>query len=344
MRSFRWQWALSLVVTIVIVAIVYLQRGELLSALRIARRAHTGWLLAAFLAALAGYGCAALVYVIGLRALGLGGRRVGWVMPLTVVTTVLSSCGPAGLAASFGTLLRTCRQHGVPGAQVTVLATLHLLTYHVAEVLLVTYSLIYFLHHAGGADTREPAIIAAVVAVAVLGAAVFVLTRPESMLQRWATAAGTLAERLVRRPLPLARLHSLVSELIQARALLAAQPRAVAQMVFAQALALLAHSLALLLVVHALGEMITPWAASATFALVLIVSSFNVLPGGGGTIEVVLTFVLRQLGMGTHAVATAIVFRLIDFWLMVPLALLSFWWLSRTRADPAIVSLNIHDA
>ena len=63
------------------------------------------------------------------------------------------------------------------------------------------------------------------------------------------------------------------------------------------------------------------------FGAALVTSLFNVLPGGGGTIETILAAVLGFLAVGPAAVPAAVIFRLLNFWLLLPAVALAYAWL-----------------
>jgi uncharacterized membrane protein YbhN (UPF0104 family) len=73
--------------------------------------------------------------------------------------------------------------------------------------------------------------------------------------------------------------------------------------------------------------------ALAAFGVALITSTFNVLPGGGGTVETVLGAVLLHFGVGAAAVPAAVLFRLLNFWALLPLAIGGYSWLTRDGAS-----------
>jgi uncharacterized membrane protein YbhN (UPF0104 family) len=107
-------------------------------------------------------------------------------------------------------------------------------------------------------------------------------------------------------------------------------------LVLIQLAALSGHSLAMLLVLHALGASTSFAGVSAAFGIALITSTFNVLPGGGGTVEAALVAVLTQLGVGPAAVPAAIIFRLFNFWLLAPVAAASYHWLMHEQVSPMV--------
>jgi len=93
--------------------------------------------------------------------------------------------------------------------------------------------------------------------------------------------------------------------------------------------ALTGHSLALLVILRSLGAPAGFHIAVAAFGIALLTSSFNLLPGGGGTVETALVAVLAQLGVRLAALSAAILFRLLDFWAILPLTAAGYAWLSR---------------
>jgi uncharacterized membrane protein YbhN (UPF0104 family) len=64
--------------------------------------------------------------------------------------------------------------------------------------------------------------------------------------------------------------------------------------------------------------------------IALLTSTVNVLPGGG-TVEAALVAVLTQLGVGAEAVPAAILFRLLNFWMLLPIAAACYSWLMHDR-------------
>ena len=120
---------------------------------------------------------------------------------------------------------------------------------------------------------------------------------------------------------------------MHARALIADRKLLLALLVLIQMTALSGHSLALLVILHGLGASAGVEVVFAAFGIALLTSTFNVLPGGGGTVETVLVVTLTQLGAGVAAVPAAILFRLLNFWIMLPPAGLAYAWLSHGTAE-----------
>jgi uncharacterized protein (TIRG00374 family) len=169
-----------------------------------------------------------------------------------------------------------------------------------------------------------------------------VLTRSAPTLTRLLLALNRVPRalmRLLRRPWGDDWVHAVVAEVVRGRELIAGRTRLLVLLLLIQLAALIGHSLALLVILHSLGDPAGIHVAIAAFGITLLISSFNVLPGGGGTVETVLAATLVHLGIGPAAVPAAILFRLLDFWAILPLAGAAYLWLSREEdAQDEVVS------
>jgi uncharacterized protein (TIRG00374 family) len=94
----------------------------------------------------------------------------------------------------------------------------------------------------------------------------------------------------------------------------------------------------MLLVLHALGTDVSFAVVLSAFGVALVTSTFNVLPGGGGTVEAALVAVLSQMGVGPAAVPAAIIFRLFNYWLAAPIAAICYHWLMNEPVTPLVSS------
>ena len=115
------------------------------------------------------------------------------------------------------------------------------------------------------------------------------------------------------------------------RALVAVRRCMIVLLVVIQLTALSGHSLGLYLVLRSLGAYPSFLTVLSAFGIALLTSTVNVLPGGAGTVEAALVAVLAQLGVGAAAIPAAIVFRLLNFWVMLPIAAGCYAWLARGR-------------
>jgi uncharacterized protein (TIRG00374 family) len=137
-------------------------------------------------------------------------------------------------------------------------------------------------------------------------------------------------ERLLRRSWSDAPIRRLVAEVAQGRALMIARRRELVWLLATQLGALVGQSLAFWGIFASLGGPLPVVAVIAAFGIAIIVSAFNVLPGGG-TLEAVLVLILHGLSGGTQIRAAAILFRLCTFWLLTPIAAVCHRRLTRER-------------
>jgi uncharacterized membrane protein YbhN (UPF0104 family) len=79
---------------------------------------------------------------------------------------------------------------------------------------------------------------------------------------------------------------------------------------------------------------ISPLATLAAYGLALIVSTYTLLPAGGGTVEAALTVGLTIQGVPLEAaIGATVLFRLFNFWLLLPIAGLCYRTLMRSSAS-----------
>jgi uncharacterized protein (TIRG00374 family) len=324
MKGQRWKLLISVAITLLIVVLAFFNRTWLIEAFAEVRNANPLWIAAAFGSVALSYLVSAQVFNIVLRSLGY---RMGFLRlwATAIVAIVFSQSVPAGGVGSYAFLVSNFSRRGLKSGEATLLATLESLSYAVAMLLVFFFSLIYLAFQGLGAGLAS--YIAAGVAVLVIGALIYLLTRPTVVLLAWLIGLKNLCARPFRRNWGDEAIEHIVTDLGRARTLIASQPREVAMLVLVQLLGLSGHALAMMMVAYALGTVIPFSAMLAAFGIALITSTFNVLPGGGGTVEAALVAVLLKLGVGAAAAPAAIIFRLLNFWLLIPIAALSYHWL-----------------
>jgi uncharacterized protein (TIRG00374 family) len=325
MRARRWQFILSVLLTIGIIVLAYFKRDRIELAFSSLREARPSWLFLAIVLELFAFFLASQVYYRVLQSLGyrISALRL-WAVAL--VGIILSQSVPAGGVATYAFLVQTFKRRGVPPGHATLVASLEALSYAGAMLLLFGFSLGYLVLRTGlnAAEDARPSLIAAGVALATIGVAIFLLTRDQEVMTRWLLAIKNGVARLLRRNWGDAPIHKLVDELARGRALIAARPGELAALVLIQLAALSVHSLALLVVLHSLGATTSLFVVMASFGIALITSTFNVLPGGGGTVEAVLVLTLTQLGVEAQAYVAALFFRMLNCWMLAPVEALCY--------------------
>lgn len=328
----RWRLLISVGITLVILALLMLNRRWLAEAARLALTADVRWLGAALLTILASYFVSAQVFQVVLRAFGhrFGALRL-WATAITAI--VISQSVPAGGVGSYAFLVNVFKRRKVATGQAAIVATSEALSYAGAMVVFGVWSIGYVLLRplaaGSGATAMTGTLVAGGVALGCVAGAGFILTRPETTLRGWLARFAHSWARLRRRPANLERVHDSVAELVRGRAMLIQQRRRLLLLGLIQLVALSGHSFALWLVLLSLGVQTSFGVVTAAFGVALITSTFNVLPGGGGTVEAVVVAVLLQLGVGPAAVPAAILFRLLNFWLLLPIAAGGYFRLMR---------------
>ena len=173
--------------------------------------------------------------------------------------------------------------------------------------------------------------LAAGIAVLLIGGVVLLLTRSAGTLTRWLLRVHKLLARALRWPRDATWVQHAVAELTGVRALVAERRGMLGLLVLLQLTALCGHSLGMYFILRSLGTSTSYLTVLSAFGIALLTSTINVLPGGGGTVEAALVAVLTQLGVGAEAVPAAILFRLLNFWMMLPIAAACYGWLIGDR-------------
>lgn len=324
----HWKRVSGLVVLLIILLMAFLERRWLLEALEMVRGARPAWLLLAPVCVLCSYLITSLVFQITLRAQGynLGLLRL-WATAL--VSILLSQSIPAGGVWSYAFLISVFKRRGVPSGQATLVATIDVVSYSIAMLSIVFFGMIYLAVH--NLTVEEGSYVAAAIALLLITLTIFVLTRSEEQLKRWLLAIKDRLARLFRLSWSDEKIIRLILELTTGRQMIASNPTGILFLGLLQFAALSCHGLALWMVLRGLGAHTTFLVVMAALGLALITSTFNLLPGGGGTVEAVLIATLYQLGIGTAALPGAILFRLLNFWLLIPLAAICYYWLTHER-------------
>jgi uncharacterized protein (TIRG00374 family) len=326
---------ISVLITLVIAIVLWHNRAWLATAVGLVRTADPLLLGGALITILLSYLASSQVFRIGLRSFG---HRTGFMRlwATTITGIVISQSIPAGGVGSYAFFMSAFRRRGVTAGSAALLAALEALSYTGAMLLIGAFSIVYLALHtvagAGVSSSMAGPIMAAGLAGGVLGALAFVVTRDDATVTRWGWRLSRGARRVLGRPRDDTRALAMVSELIRGRRLIVAQRRLAFSAMLFQLTALCGHSFALLLVLRSLHTSTSFAVVLAAFGVALITSTFNVLPGGGGTVETVLGAVLLHFGVGAAAVPAAVLFRLLNFWALLPLAIGGYGWLTRDRA------------
>src|SRR5919199_457079 len=297
-----WQIVVSILITLVVIALVWRNRSWLSRAIDLVRTANPLLVGSALGMILLSYFMNSQVFQVGVRSYG---HRVSagrlWAMATTGI--VISQSFPAGGVGTYAFFVRSFRAIGINTQQARALAALEALSYMGALLLIGMFSIVYLAAHTLGGESAlslTGPVTAVALAAVVLGGAAFVITRSEATLMRWALKLGRALQRLLPGPVNDERGEALGQLLVHGRQVIVSQRPA----------------------------------ALMALGVGLMTSTFNVLPGGGGTVETALVAVLLEFGVGDAAVPAAILFRLLDYWAMLPVALVCYSWLRRGHDSP----------
>jgi uncharacterized protein (TIRG00374 family) len=170
-------------------------------------------------------------------------------------------------------------------------------------------------------------LLAALGVIAIIGGGVLALTQNPATLERWFAQLNSMLARVRPRMQSQDWPSRAAATIARGRALIAENRRTLVLLIGIQLTALCGHSLAMLMILLSLGVHTSFAVVLAAFGAALVTSLLNVLPGGGGTIETILAAVLGLLAAGPAAVPAAVIFRLLNFWLLLPFAGLAYAWM-----------------
>ncbi|MEN9935206.1 MAG: hypothetical protein RLZZ387_1785 [Chloroflexota bacterium] len=328
-----WGTIIGILLLGALALMLYANRHEVEEALRLLREARPMWLALAVACVAAGFICAGQIYGRVLAALGHT-ASVGWLTSAAMVTILINQAVPAGSVAAYAFLVASLRRRGFPVGSVTAVAGLELISWNIAVILAFTYGLGFLLVTTGlsGASISYTALAAA---VGVLATVTYVASRPDDTLHDWSLRIKWLVNRVFGPIWTIGQVRQVMDEILASRRMILEQPRRMVVLVLLQLTVFTFHSLALDMILRALGLPAPVLAVLAAYGLALIVSVFTLLPGGGGTVEAALTVALASQGVPIEAaLGAAVLFRLISFWMLLPLGALCYRALTSSRRKP----------
>mgnify|MGYP006276310075 CR=1 FL=1 len=168
------------------------------------------------------------------------------------------------------------------------------------------------------------------VVLAALGTLLLATRRPVEAIGRWCQGAANLVRR--RRP-PIVDLgERLLVERDEVRRTMGARwVQAVGAAVGRWGF----EFLVLLLALWAIGARPDPWSVLLAFVAASVLSMIPLTPGGLGFVEAGLTATLVAAGVRPEpALAVTLLFRLVSFWLPLPIGAAAGWWFRRRHPRP----------
>lgn len=333
MHTHRWRLLISLGLSVGIIILAYVNRHHIQESLSLLRQIQPIWMILALTIVLGSFFIASQVYHRVLHSLGykLGVIRI-WATALVAI--VVSQSVPAGGVASYAFLMQSFRRSNISSGHSALLASLEALSYAVAMLLFFVFSIFYIAIYSTG-GTPAGTMAAGGVGLFVISGAVYVLTRDQEVLADWLLRVKNTIARILRRNWGDGPILKIVEDLARGRSLIITRRSEVIRLIGIQLCALCGHSIALLIVLYSLGTTTSIFVVMSAFGVALISSTFNVLPGGGGTVEAAVVLSLQSLGIGNEAISAAVIFRLLNFWILLPVVAICYRWIMHGSASQA---------
>lgn len=330
MKRLKWKMIAGIIVAGVIALLAYINRHWLLEAFHMVRNADPLLLLVAFGIIIFSFFTTSRIFGIVLR---LQGFRMGWtkLWAIAIVSVILSQSVPAGGVWTYAFLVSVFKRNGLSTVQSALAATMDMLGYTVAMLIVVAMSMVYLAFH--NLTTEGGSYIAAGFAILFLGCFAFIVTRQKQQLLDWSLAAKNTLARILRQEWSDEPVLHVVNEFAERRHLIASKPHDLMMIVPVQLVVLSGHSLAIMVILLSLGVHTNFMVVLSAFGISLITSTVNILPGGGGTVETAVVAALYQFGVGSAALPAAIIFRMLNFWLMLPIAAICYYWLMHEKSS-----------
>lgn len=330
-RRLSWSFVISAILIGLVVWLAYHTRAEIVEAFHLLQTADIWWVAGAFAMVVCGFVCAGVIYGLVLESLGHR-EHLPWLIGTAVVGILLNQTVPMGSVAAYAFLVAALRKRGFPSGSVAVVAGTELLSWNGAALTMFSLGLLY-LSLTADFTASTPIVISVLLTVVVAFVLVVIVTRPSDTIVRWLYQVRQLLSRIGVEWDPKS-LELLVGEISDSRAIFAAQPWKFVRIMLLQMLIFVFHALALTALFHSIRVNVPYLHVLSAYGMSLIVSLFTLLPGGGGAVEAALSFTLHLQGVPLQgALSSAILFRLISFWLILPLGALFYRILTRTPKE-----------
>ena len=332
MHRIPWSWIIGIILVALIGWLGYTTRAELTEAFYLLKSADRLWIGVAFATIVLGFACAGLIYGSVLAVLDHNETFI-WLMGTALVGILLNQTVPMGSVAAYAFLVAALRRRGFPSRSVAIVAGTELLTWNGAALLLFSGGLLYITTTANYQATYP--IYTALFLTSVIATAVVVaVTRPAQTVLGWLASLRRLVGRIgIDWDTRSAEL--VVEEISKSRSVFAASPWRIIRILLLQMMIFVLHSAALTALLHSVRLDVPFFDVLAAYGMSLIVSLFTVLPGGGGAVEAALSFSLHLQDVPLkEALSAAIMFRMLSFWLMLPIGAVFYRILTRQHATP----------
>ena len=322
------RYVLGVAIGILVLFLLFGRRHELVAAWRQLRHVSGIWVLAAAVAEAASLWVFAYLQRTVLRLSGTSIAMPGLFL-LTMANDAIANTVPGEPAVSSAFRYRYYRRRGADGAS----AGWTIFTILIAQaigmsLLLLLGVLIALAGGPGGRDTR-----AAVVGLIIVAAAGAVLVRRDLVL-RLAEGAVRVVRRITGHPR--GSIGERITSTLARMREIPLSPRSTVAVVVLAAGVWCCDFVCLLCAFGAVHAAI-PWAGVLlAYCVSEVAASLPIVPGGIGVVEGSLAIILAAYGTGrTSALAAALVFRAVSFWLAIALGWIAVWVIvHRGRRQP----------
>jgi uncharacterized protein (TIRG00374 family) len=305
-------WA---IVAAVVATFAWFNRAAVVEAFGLLPHTRGLWLLAAVATIGLLYLCRATVYGIPLRLLNYTVPR-SFLWQVAIIASAINQLLPSGGASSYAFLAYALHRRGVATGQASLIAIIDTLSYACAAATLVVAAVVY-LGLRGGLPGRillvgfGPGLI-----IVAAGALVYWLQRDR---QRFVPLVLTLQQKagaLLGRRWPEAPTRAFLDEYYAGKAVIGRRPLIFGRMVGLQYLAVGADGATLYFTLVSLDVRLEPAIVFLGFVVTLAAGTIVSAPAGGGSFEVIMSaFFARQGVERAQAIAGALLFRLVSFWI-----------------------------
>lgn len=327
-RRISWSVIIGTVLIALVLYLIYATRVEIYDAWGLLQTADAPLVVAAFVTIILAFICAGFIYGNVLQALDQH-APLPWLIATALVAIILNQTVPMGSVAAYAFLVAALRMRGFPTSSVAVVAGTELLSWNGAALMMFSIGVLYLTLTANYVATL-PIISALVITAVTVLVVITIVTRPASTVHRWLAYIQRTVSRIgIDWNTRSAEL--LVDEIAKSRAIFAARPWRFVRIIVLQMLIFALHALALTFLLHSMRLEVPYFDVLAAYGMSLIASLFTVLPSGGGAVEATLSFTLHLQNVPLQgALGGAILFRLLSYWLFLPVGGILYRVLTRS--------------
>jgi uncharacterized protein (TIRG00374 family) len=311
--------------------VAFRNREELANAMHVIVRARPGLLVAAVAAICGVYVSRGSAYKVAVHVMGYDLSRA-FLARTALVATSVHQLIPMGGASGYAFLTYAFHQRGVSAGRASIVALLDTLSYALALASLAIVVIVHLL--TGGTLSGASVGLGLIPALLLLSLALglYWLQRDHDRMVRFALHWKARVARLLGRDWPDAPVKHFLHDYYEGKEVILEHRHCFFRMMAFQYAAIVFDSSALYLVFVALGLLPNPWTVFVGFVVAMAGMSVIVVPGGGGSFEVVMSSFFATHGIGAaNGIAAALLYRAAAFWLPVLASVVVLWRLRRRR-------------